>query len=165
MSKPRPKGLIHELKWARLATAPPAFAANRPRRKGRRALGIRYERRVHEHFDALLGPAYLPSPWFQFASADEARMQWCQPDALYFDLEAGRITIVEVKYQHTVDAWWQLHRYLPVVREVFGPDFQYALCEVVKWYDCAVVFPEPVRLLPELSLARPDGFHVHIYKP
>lgn len=155
---------IDELCWARLSSPPP-FAANRPQRRGRRAQGIRYERKVHEHFQELLGPAYAASLWFQYCLPGEGRARWCQPDALYVDVQRGRIVIVEVKYQHTVEAWWQLHRYLAVVREVFGSTFSYTLCEVVKWYDCAVRFPEAVTMLPNLEAAKPGAFHVHIWRP
>ena len=159
------KGLIEDLRWARLADETPNFAKGTPRRRGRRALGIRYEGRMHQHFAERFGEAYIPSPWFQYIDGDVGRVQWCQPDALLIDLPSGRITIVEAKYQHTVDAWYQLYRYLTVVRSVFGDSFSYALCEVVKWYDCAVRFPEPVQLLSDLTRSREGRFQVQIWKP
>lgn len=157
--------LIEDLKWARLANTSPPFAARQPRRRGRRAMGLKYERKVHEHLSGLYGEAYLPSPWFQFVEAAVPRMQWCQPDGLLIDFDTGRITIVEVKYQHTIDAWWQLQRYLSIVREVFGSGWSYSLCEVVKWYDCAIQFPEPIQLLAELQRSKAGTLHVHIWKP
>jgi len=113
----------------------------------------------------LYAPAYLASPWFQYLAGDAPRMQWCQPDGLFVDFDAGKIVIVEVKYQHTLDAWYQLYRYLTVVRHVFGEIWDYSLCEIVKWYDCALAYPEPVQLLPDLAAAKPNAFHVHILKP
>lgn len=92
-------------------------------------------------------------------------MQWCQPDGIFVDFDAGKIVIVEVKYQHTLDAWYQLYRYLTVVRHVFGTIWDYSLCEVVKWYDCALAYPEPIQLLSDLAAAKPNAFHVHILKP
>lgn len=157
--------LIDDLRWARLAANPPLFGQRNQRRKGRRAMGIKYERKVQGALAEQFGEEYIPSPWFQYLSGDAPRMQWCQPDGLHVDLPGGRITIVEVKYQHTVDAWYQLYRYLAIVRHVFGEIWDYSLCEVVKWYDCAVAFPEPVQLLPRLDAAKPGAFHVHILKP
>jgi len=73
---------------------------------------------------------------------------------------------VEVKYQHTPNAWVQLVRlYLPVLESAFGPLFRYATCEVVKWYDPAVVFPQRVTMTPDLLNVRPGEFGVHIWKP
>jgi len=158
------KELIEDLRWAQLATTVPAFARHRPTRRGRRAQGIRYEKGLHAHFLELFGDSYIVSPWFQYREGDESRVRWCQPDGLLIDFPRGQITIVEAKYQHTVDAWWQLQRYLAVVGRVFGPSFTYAVCEVVKWYDCAVRFPEPVRLLDRLEHSRCGGFQVHIWK-
>ena len=161
----RKKQLIEDLRWARLAANPPSFAQGTPRRRGRRAQGIKYEARLHEHLGALFGASYIPSLWFQYIDGDVGHLQWCQPDGLLFDFASGRITIVEVKYQHTPDAWYQLQRYLAVVRQVFGDAFTYAVCEVVKWYDCAVAFPEPVSLLADLRRSRGGRFQVHIWKP
>ncbi len=159
------KELIEDLRWARLADSIPPFAQHRPRRKGRRAQGIRYEARMHEHFIERFGDSYIASPWFQYIAGDEGTLRWCQPDALLIDFPRGKITIVEAKYQHTLDAWYQLYRYLTVVRAVFGEGFSYALCEVVKWYDCAIRLPEPVVLLPDLARSRLGVFQVHIWKP
>lgn len=113
--------------------------------------GIRYERKVQEHLSNCYGDLYHPSPWFYFET--EGRRRWCQPDGLLLDPWAGRITICEVKYQHTSDAWWQLQRlYLPVISAAFPPGLWSVAClEIVKWYDPATVFPEPVALV-----ARPD---------
>ena len=62
----RRKELIEDLRWARLADTIPPFAQHRPRRRGRRAQGIRYEASVHSHFTHLFGDSYIASPWFQF---------------------------------------------------------------------------------------------------
>ena len=158
------KELIEDLRWARLADTIPPFAKHPPRRRGRRGQGIRYEQGLHRHFTLRFGDSYIASPWFQYIAGDERRIRWCQPDALLIDFPRGQITIFEAKYQHTPDAWWQLQRYLTIVREVFGSTFTYALCEVVKWYDCAVRFPEPVRLLADLRESRARGFQVHIHR-
>jgi hypothetical protein len=91
-------------------------------------------------------------------------MRWCQPDALILQPRDGLLTIVEVKYQHTPDAWWQLRElYLPVVSLAFGPDWRIAMLEVVKWYDPHVSFPETPLLTPD-PLRPPHGrIGVHIW--
>jgi hypothetical protein len=37
-------------------------------------------------------------------------------------------------------------------------------CEVVKWYDPAVLFPEKIVLAQEVSIPHP-AFKVHIWRP
>lgn len=130
---------------------------------GRRLQGVRYERRVHEYLASLYGDGYVASPWLKFFA--EGRWRWCQPDGLVLAPATGRITVVEVKYQHTSDAWWQLrHLYLPVLAQIFPPAlWRFDVCEVVKWYDPAVVFPERVVLAHEPALDN-SAFKIHIYR-
>lgn len=72
---------------------------------------------------------------------------------------------MEFKYQHTVDAWNQLRLlYEPVVKAL-TPGRQITVLEIVKWYDCGVAFPEPVRLVSDIAKFDGDGFGVHIFKP
>lgn len=106
-----------------------------------------------------------PSPWIRFQENEDTRVRWCQPDALAFDPWAGRIIIIEVKYQHTSDAWWQLRRlYAPVVKALF-PGYDIHLAEVCKWYDPAIAFPEQVGMLPSVECASMERIGVHIWKP
>lgn len=71
---------------------------------------------------------------------------------------------MEVKYQHTIDAWYQLRLlYEPVVKVLLG--LPTAVLEVVKWYDCAVEFPEAARLVKDVAEHKGDEFGVHIWKP
>ena len=132
--------------------------------KGRRAAGIRYEKRVHEYLESFYGEHYLASPWLKFF--DEGKWRWCQPDGLIWDLARGVITIVEVKYQHVELAWWQTRRlYAPVLRSMFPPHlWKIEVCEVVKWYDPSVVFPERVVLASDVDNPH-SGFKVHIWRP
>lgn len=139
----------------------------RKRYTGRRLEGIRYERRVQEHLGNLYGDRYLDSPWLRFFPAgDGARWRWCQPDGILLDPERGRITVVEVKYQHTSDAWWQVrHLYLPVLQAMFPPAlWEFDFCEVVKWYDPATPFPERTVLAQEVCMRHPS-FKIHIWRP
>lgn len=143
-------------------TTPPAL--RKKRYSGRRLAGVQYEKKVHAYLEQLYGERYVQSPWLKFFS--DGKWRWCQPDALVIDLPRGRILIIEVKYQHTSDAWWQVRRlYEPVLRIIF-PDvlWTYEFCEVVKWYDPAVDFPEKVVLAQEPGMPH-KAFKVHIYRP
>lgn len=93
-------------------------------------------------------------------------MRWCQTDGLLIQPQGGLITIVEIKYQHTPDAWFQLRElYEPVVRRAFGPAWEVALLEVVKWYDPSTFFPER-HLMCADPLHPPIGsIGVHIWAP
>lgn len=107
------------------------------------------------------GEAYHPSPWVRFI--DDSGQHWCQPDGL-LKLPHG-LVIVEFKYQHTVDAWAQLRMlYEPVVRVLY-PEVPLAVLEIVKWFDCAVKFPEPVKLVKDVAAHLTPEFGVHIWKP
>jgi hypothetical protein len=136
------------------------------RRTGRRAAGIRYEQRVQDHFTELFDGFYVPGPWFCFGEAGRANPRWCQPDGLLFQPRHQLITILEIKYQHTPDAWWQLKTlYYPILAVAFPPNlWRFAFCEVVKWHDPAVAFPEPYRLTPSPAALSPGAFGVHIIK-
>lgn len=107
------------------------------------------------------GAAYLPSPWIRFA--DATGQHWCQPDGLLS--VNGRIVIVEFKYQHTVDAWHQLRQLYEPVISVLHPGVCTSVVEIVKWYDCALAFPEPVKLVKDVAAHLSKDFGVHIWKP
>lgn len=141
----------------------PSFA-RKGSRKGAKGNGLRYEARVHKTLLADYFSTYLPSPWFRFV--DDNGMRWCQPDGLIIDIQRGRITIIEIKTSHIGEAWWKLHKlYLPVVRTLFGQDFEYRCLEVVRYYDPAISFPL-VKLAPTPSDVPPLPFTgVHICTP
>lgn len=152
-----------DVRWAAWAQQPPFIREKR--RTGRRAQGVRYERKVHEYLEAMFPDQYIPSPWLMFEELGVARPRWCQPDGLLIDLARGEVTIVEVKYQHTSDAWWQMFKLYRPVLEVLLPKglWTYRCVEVVKWYDPATVFPAAVRLSE-----CPKGvgeMSVHIWRP
>ena len=77
----------------------PAFVRNNDVKKmpawfGR---GLRYERKVHEKYqDGEYN--YVPNLWFKYTDASRS-YKHCSPDALVFDVSAGLVTIVEIKYQ------------------------------------------------------------------
>ena len=158
----KPAGVVD---WVRHSPVQPPFISP-AKRRGRRAAGIRYENKVHGHFADLYGDYYVPSPWFQFREVGNDRLRWCQPDGLLFMPLEGKIIIVECKLQHTSDAWWQLRwLYLPVVAKAFPATFwDYGLCEVVKWFDPAVAFPEKVQMRENVADAGNNRIGCHIWK-
>jgi hypothetical protein len=91
-------------------------------------------------------------------------VRYFQPDGILLLEDPRRIAVVEVKYQHTLDAYWQLeHYYLPLLAGFFQrAGVPLVTVEVCKWYDPAVAYPKPVRLVEQLSLAKQGSFNVHI---
>lgn len=141
----------------------PPFLRRR-RYTGRRAEGVRYEKKVQAYLLSTYAERYIDSPWLRFYS--NGKWRWCQPDAVMFDVPRGVITIIEIKYQHTADAWWQVKQlYYPVLKVLFPERlWSFEFCEVVKWYDPSVPFPERVVLAQEVSMPHP-AFKVHIWHP
>jgi len=156
-----------DIRWADFSPSTPHFKAKR-KPTGRRLQGIKYEAEVQQYLMRMFPHSYLPSPWLRFGSADG--MKFCQADGLLVNLEAGILTIVEVKYQHTTDAWWQLRRlYQPVLAEMFPSTlWQIRVLEIVKWYDPHVEWPEPITKIADLHtahLVEAGTTGIHIWKP
>lgn len=127
--------------------------------RGRKRQGVKYEQLAQQHFSSLF-PGWQASPWLHFEDAHGCR--WCQPDG-WVDL-GPRILLVEFKYQHTANAWFQLRAlYQPLLE--FLMQKPVTVLEVVKWYDCAVAFPEPVHLVADPSDWQSSDFGVHIWRP
>ena len=82
---------------------PPAL--RRRRYTGARAQGVRYEAAGQAYLRELYGSAYTASPWLKFFA--DGQWRWCQPDGLLIDRTRKILDVVEFKYQHTADAWWQ----------------------------------------------------------
>lgn len=112
---------ITGLKWARLSK-PPGWLREK-RRKGSRALGIRYERKLAE----LLASRFALShgQWFEFE--DASRQSWCQPDIiLHYEREDAAKSfgpvVLECKLMRVENALKQLRGlYLPVVERALRP--------------------------------------------
>lgn len=148
-----PAGIVQ---WGIFVAGDPSFL--RPHRKptGVRWQGVKYEAAVQQMLQSKFPHSYLPSPWLKFHGS--SGVKWCQPDGLLFDLEAGIVTIVEVKYKHTSDAWWQLRKlYEPVLRKMFEHPqngfWDFRMLEIVKWYDPLTIYPEETRLLERVEFA------------
>ena len=156
------------VKAARFLPGKPPFI-RRGKAKGRYAVGLRYERQVHELLELhCLGKAAIDlklGPWIEFE--DKNGRRWCQPDAVLLNRSQRRALIAEIKYQHTVDAWWQLrHLYSPVLAYMF-PDMDFSLVEIVHWFDPLVAWPETPVLIRSLDQVPHDSnlVAVHICNP
>lgn len=161
----RPKGLIPagNVTSSRLSNTPPPFLSTR-KATGARQAGLRYERKITDILLTQYGARYLPSPWFIFQSDNGPR--WCQPDGLLFDIQAGRIWVIEVKHSITDRAWWWLNDlYVPVVRKAFGKDWRLSTVTVVKWFDCKVRLPEEPIMCKDIEYAAPGQNAIHIWNP
>ena len=150
------------IQWARRSSTPPPFVNTNVKPRGRKRLGVKYEQAVQRELISRFAERYTPSPWIRFADTNGSH--WCQPDGI-LQLTPDCAIIVEVKYQHTIDAWYQLRQlYEPVVRALL-PETYLATLEIVRWYDCATAFPEPARLVKDVETWDCRGFGVHIWKP
>jgi hypothetical protein len=155
-----------EVEIASFSLEPPLFTKN-TKVTGKRADGIRYETKAQEHILFERPDTYVPSPWFRFRSKGQEKFYFCQPDGIDFDIERGRLTIIEIKLQHTPNAWWQTRRlYEPVLKKLF-PEvlWEFAIIEVVRWFDPDKAFPERYNFLKDLSFdtIKPGEFHLHIW--
>jgi hypothetical protein len=141
------------------------------RARGRKGMGLRYERKVHNHFEQQFGALYVPSVWFAYRRLSSPKIiNYAQPDGILFDFEKGIITIIEVKYNHTADAYFQLYdKYLPLLDKWIHAKerglWRFSVCEVVYWYDKFVEFPCKVALRDEVTKVKPGEFGVHIWRP
>jgi hypothetical protein len=150
--------------WAEYSDTPPEFIRS-VRRRGRRYLGIKYERKAQAHLRDVYGDCYLPSQWVRYRGAADDRVRWCQPDGVLVDRSAMALTIVEIKYNHTEVAWWQMFKlYLPVLEKLFeGYGYEFRCVEVCKWFDPAVRCPQKPKLRDRLENVQKDEFAVHIW--
>lgn len=140
-----------------------------PRRfRGAKAAGMRYDRfataRLQERYAGVHDAcALMQHPWIRFQHRTDG-IRWAQPDGVLFNLQVGRITILEFKLKHTADAWWQLrHLYEPLIRFMFGEQlWHYACCEVVRWHDPSVKVPERVVFSDDPGRLFANAYGVHI---
>ena len=95
---------VSSVSIAHISETPPPFLRKR-RYKGKRAEGIRYERKIQAHLMYEFPDSYVPSPWLRFKEEGAEKFRWCQPDCLIVDMPRGIVTCCEIKYSHTSDAW------------------------------------------------------------
>lgn len=154
---------LTECEWAEFSETPPTFIRD-VRHRGRRLLGVKYERRVHAWLSARFGVDYMPSQWLRYRAAD-GKVRWCQPDGVYVERSTKTLTIIEVKYSHTETAWWQLFRlYLPVLERLFdGHGYEFRCVEICRWYDPSIRSPVAPKLRDDILNVKPGEFAVHIW--
>lgn len=157
-----PAGRVNRVE---LTTEPPFITAAREgKQRGAKKRGLQYETRVTQYLLKRYENLYVPGPWLQFTTQSRNRWRLCQPDGLIVDIQNGHITVVEIKLSHTALAWWQCCRlYLPIVKRLFGSSFSYSCCEVTKWFDPHVAFPETFILSSQPHRANRLKFTVHIH--
>jgi hypothetical protein len=112
------------------------YAARFPQpRKGRKAQGLRYERRVNEY---LFNQFELFVPNLPFRYCDSSGAHVCIPDGILF--RPQEVIIFEVKLTHTLKAYWELTKtYRPVVQRALGRRVR--VCEITQSYDPRTPFP------------------------
>ena len=122
--------------------------------------GVRYEKKVLRLLAQRFGDRLLPGPLFTFVSRNGSS-QRCYPDALLFSEDWSTLCVLEVKYRHTGDAWWQLNRfYLPIIRLAL-PMFRVCAAEITASYDPAQRLPSPVAFVDSADEAfeTREAFH------
>lgn len=128
------------------------------------AAGNRHERRMHYYLEKKFPRDYLASPWITYTTSFAGGWKWCQPDGLLFMWDKGLIIVVEGKIKHTEKSYWQTENlYVPVVSVLF-PLWEYAVCEVVRWYDPSVRFPVQPKIVEGITDCRPGDFNVFIMR-
>lgn len=136
--------------------------------------GLRYEAHAKDELDRRYGPEFIPGPWFKYWLFN-GRECYCQPDGLLIRVREGQVTIIEIKSYHNEQAFGQLtNLYYPIVsvwlagltvRDPFCPPWRVGLCEVVKWYDSALILPIRVKMVKGVDLVQPGEFGIHIFNP
>ena len=154
------------IEWAYLVKEIPPHAKKRVVRRGNRAKGVTYEKKVQKHLKSLEPVNYLPSPWIRYKRKDGS-LRWCQPDGLLFNTLQGIITIIEVKLSHTSNTYDQVwNLYAPVLEIIFPPDlWQIRGLEVVKWYDPHAYFPGRHHLRENIHSVQRNETGVFIWNP
>lgn len=118
--------------------------------------GLRYEKKVLSHLLKTFGNRLVAGPLFTFNSGKRA-----YPDALIFSETWDAVCVVECKYGHRGDAWFQLnHFYLPIVRKAL-PWFRVCQLEICAAYDPGQRLPQPVSHLNNVNeaFATREAFH------
>lgn len=151
--------------WAGLAVHRPRFGGRRLPTTGAQKAGLAYERRAQGYLCELFPDQYVPSPWVAFRLKGEPLIRYCQPDGLIVDIAQSRVTVVEIKLRHCIEAYIQLNGiYLPVVRKLFPLPWELRQLEVTRYYDAMVGFPVKPQLVSNVELTPRSQFGVHIFR-
>jgi len=158
---------IHNVSTVEILDGVPPFVKKR-RRRGRKGVGLRYEAKVQRHFLDRFGYEYIPGPWFKYTVRDRPKVvNYAQPDGLLVESRRGTVTIVEIKYNHCAESYFQLvDKYLPLVETLFDKSiWTFPMVEVVKWYDRDTSYPTSIRLRDDIAKCSPNEIGVHICRP
>lgn len=135
--------------------------------------GLRYEKKAHEYLKKLLIDArdinfeLKISPWIMFKCKHDAstRIRFCQPDAVLISKDETRIILIEIKYQHTNEAWKQLRLlYEPILKFIY-PKASIACLEICSWFDPHASFQEHYYYSENPLEALSERLGVHVYHP
>lgn len=157
--------------WAQFAPEPP-FASSSLRVTGAKRQGLNYEKRAQAYVEMQLAQKrisnpdleYMKSPWLCFkALGNNGRTSYCQPDGLILDLAERHCVIVEIKLQHTAEAYWQVRKLYQPVLQVIYPTFTFSALEIVKWLDPHIKFPEAFKFAEDIWYNDQVKFGVHIF--
>jgi len=158
---------IHNVTDVEILDGIPPFVKKR-RRRGRKGVGLRYEAKVQRHLGERFGFEYIPGPWFKYSVQDRPKVvNYAQPDGLLIQPRRGTVTIVEIKYNHCAESYFQLvDKYLPLVEALFDKSiWTFPLIEVVKWYDRDTSYPTDIRMCADIDECRVGEIGVHICRP
>jgi len=122
-------------------------------RRGAKGQGVRFEAQVIKKLESHY-PEFFSSPVFRFTTLYAAKAV-CVPDGILFCKD--ELIIIEIKRNHTIDAWYQLnYLYSPVVQKAL-PGRKVRLLEICSVYHPEEVFPDRfsfVRSLEEFKNER-----------
>lgn len=111
--------------------------------------GLRYESKAARMLEATF-KYVVPQLAFRYTSNQLAWFK-CWTDLCLFSDDMSTVTVVEVKWHHTIDAWIQLRElYVPVVRTAF-PRLRIQSMEVCQFYDPGVRIPGRMKLAGRVS--------------
>ena len=147
---------------ARLLWGEPPFRSSGGRTYAQKA-GLRYEAKVLDYLRQKF-PTTLVSPWIEYGH-HEPYSCLCQPDAIIINQPQRLITIAEVKYTHTLQAYKQLKlKYLPVCENIFRAGYRFNLLEITRRLDPAIRYPVTIEFIEDLEkfLSTPTS-HIGVY--
>jgi hypothetical protein len=112
--------------------------------RGKKAEGLRFEAKVIDllvgHYDCFI--ASLPFRYYT-----ELGERFCIPDGVF--VFENEVVVVEIKLQHTLQAWFQITKlYFPVLEKAFNLPVRGV--EVVRWFNKEIRFPSELLVVPDL---------------
>jgi hypothetical protein len=126
--------------------------------------GLKYEEKVHARLQEAHGLQYFPQQWWKYFVSNDSREHYAQTDGLLFLPDRKLCVLLEVKYNHTPEAYWQVENlYIPLLQRFLrNTDYKIAAVEVCKWFDPQTPFPVRPTLCEELTAVHVEKFNVHI---